>query len=89
MAFLILFQYGKGDWFNQERMVEVKLFEYNKRMLKYAVKNPKCDDKLEPEFLYSFAGYDRWVHCTHNIDKRHRLNGQRNVYLQKTLKMKI
>jgi hypothetical protein len=83
MAFPTLFPYGKGDWFNQERRVEVTLGEYNKHMLKYALKNPKCDDELEPEFLYPFAEHDRWVNWAQNIGERHRLNGQRDVYLQK------
>ena len=83
MAFPTLFPYRKGDWFNQERMVEVKLGEYNKHMLKYAAKIPKCNDGLEPEYLYPFAEHGRWVNWTQNIGEWHRFNCQRNVYLQK------
>ena len=62
-------------------MVEVKLSEYNKHMLKYAVKNLKCDHKPEPESLYPFAGHGRWFNWAQNIGERHRLNGQCDLYL--------
>ena len=41
MAFPTLFPYGKGDWFNRERNIEVSLTDSTKHLLKYAVKNEK------------------------------------------------
>ena len=58
-------------------------------MLKYAVKNPKCDNKLEHEYLYSFAEHDIWVDWAQNIGEWHKINGQRDVYLQKIWKRPI
>ena len=52
-------------------------------MLKYAVKNPKCNEELEPEYLYPFAEHDRWVNWAQNVGERHRLNSQCDVILQK------
>jgi len=49
----------KGNWFNQERRVEVSLVEYSKHMLKYAIENTNCHEELEPEYLYPFAEHDR------------------------------
>ena len=83
MAFPFFLQ-GKGNWFNKERRVEVSLVKYNKHNLKYATKNPNCDNVL-PDYLYPFADHDRWVNWAHNISKRYRLNVQRNVYLQKNM----
>ena len=89
MVFLSLFQYRKSDWFIQERRVEISLVGYNKHMLIYAVKNSTCEDELEPGYLYSFAEHARWVDWAQNIRERYKINGQRNVYLNKTQKMKI
>ena len=76
MAFPTLFPYKKGDWFNQERRVEVSLVEYNKHMLKYSMKNPNIEnDELSPTYLYLSAEHDRWVKCAQNISEGHRLNG--------------
>ena len=44
-------------------------------MLKYAVKNPKCDDELESEYLYLFVDHDRWVNWAQYIGERHKMNG--------------
>ena len=44
--------------------------------------NPKCDDELEPEYLYPFADRNRWVNWAQNIGDRHKLNDQQDVYLQ-------
>ena len=53
-------------------------------MLKYSVKNPNLEiDELARDYLYPFVEHDRWVNWAQNIGERHRLNGQRNDYLQK------
>ena len=58
--FPTLCPYIKGDWFNQERWVEVSVVEYNKHMLKYSVKNLDTEnDKLATDYLYLFAEHDR------------------------------
>ena len=69
-------------------MVEVLLVEYNKRMLKYALKNPKYEDgKLKIEYLYPSAEYDSWVDWAQNINERYIMNDQRNIYSSKTQKI--
>ena len=84
MAFPTLFPYGKGDWFNRERNIEVSLTDSNKHLLKYAVYNTKSEiDELEPSYIYPFAEHDRWVNWAQNINERHRINDQRNIYLKK------
>ena len=84
MAFPTLFPYGKGDWFNRERNVEVSLTDSNKHLLKYAVRNTISDtDNLEPEYIYPFAEHERWANWAQNINERHRINDQRNIYLKK------
>ena len=60
MPFPTLFLNRKINWFNQEHRVEVLLTEYNKHMLKYAMKNHKChDDELGIKYLFPFVGHDR------------------------------
>ena len=60
MAFPTLFPYGKGDWFNRERNIDVSLTESNKHLLKYAVFNKDSEnDVLEPAYIYSFTKHDR------------------------------
>lgn len=34
-------------------------------------------------YVYPLAKYDRWMHWIQNISERHRVNGQRNIYLKK------
>ena len=51
MVFPTLFLYRKGNWFNQDRRVEVSLTRYNKHILKYTVENTDIEnDGLEPEY---------------------------------------
>ena len=86
MIFPTLFPYRKGDWFNQEYRVGVKLAEYNKHMFKYSVNNSNLEnDALASDYVYPFAGHDIWVYLIQNIGDRHRLNDQHNVYLQKNM----
>ena len=86
MAFPTLFPYGKGDWFNRERNIEVSLTDSNKHLLKYAVYNIKSKiDELEPSYIYLYAEHDQWVNWAQNINERHRINDQRNIYLKKNL----
>ena len=55
-------------------MVEFKLAEYNKYMLKYSVKNHNIEkDELAPEYFYPFAEHDRWANWAQNICEQHRL----------------
>ena len=59
MAFPTLFPYGKGDWFNRERDIDLSLTESNKHLLKYAVLNEQSEsDELEPVYIYPFAEHD-------------------------------
>ena len=84
MAFPTLLPYGKGDFFNRERNIEVSLTDENKHLLKYAVKNEKAENNdLEPSYIYPFAEHDRWINWAQNISERHRIYNQRNVYLNK------
>ena len=67
-------------------MAEVILLEYNKHILKYVVETPNIEnDDFTPDYVYFFVEHDRWVRVNwaQNISDRHRLIGQRNIYLQK------
>ena len=84
MAFPTLFPYGKGDFLNRERNIEVILTDANKHLLKYAIKNEKVkNDELEPSYIYPFTEHDRWINWAQNISERHRIYNQRNIYLKK------
>ena len=85
MAFPTLFPYGKGDWFNCERNIEVSFTDAYKHLLKYAVrKNNSENEELEPSHIYPFAEHERRVYWYQNINERHRINDQRNIYLKKS-----
>ena len=80
MAFPTLFPYGTGDVTQKVRDVDVTMTDANEHLLKYAVERPK-DSDLEGYF-YPFVEHDRWMHWAQNTAERHRINLQKNVYLQ-------
>ena len=85
MAFPTLFPYANGDWFNRERNFEVSFTDANKHLLKYAVRNNNLEnDELEPTYIYPFVEHELWVNWSQNINERHRINDQRNIYLKKS-----
>ena len=62
----------------------MSLTESNKHLLKYAVLSEQSEsDELEPVYIYPFAEHDRWINWVQNINERHRVNDQRNIYLKK------
>ena len=62
---------------------------YNKHILKYALKNPNYEnEKYELEYLYSFAGYGKWVDWVQSMNERHRMNKRLNDYLHRKEKGK-
>jgi hypothetical protein len=78
MTFPTLFPYGCGDVTNKDRSVTVSMTESNKHLLNYAIY-----DESEGRFVYPFASHPRWLKWAQNTCKRHRLNGQKDVYLSK------
>ncbi len=78
MIFPTLFPYGCGDVTNKDRSVTVSMTESNKHLLNYAIY-----DESEGRFLYPFASHPRWLKWAQNTCERHRLNGQKDVYLTK------
>jgi hypothetical protein len=78
MTFPTLFPYGCGDVTNKDRSVTVSMTESNKHLLNYAIY-----DETEGRFVYPFASHPRWLKWAQNTCERHRLNGQKDVYLSK------
>ena len=76
LAFPALFPFGKGDVSNNDRNIFVSLTESNRFLLKYCA----CDAKVG-EYTYPFATHDRWIHWAQNTSERHRVNSQKNAYL--------
>ena len=79
MAFPALFPFGRGDVTMKDRRTGVKLTESNKHLLKYAI-----FDRAKNLWWYPFATDKRWMHWAQNTAERHRCQGQRGVYLDKT-----
>ena len=78
-AFPTLFPFGRGDVTMKDRLVEVTMTEANKHYLTYAVWN-----ETDEIWVYPFAEHRRWVHWAQNTAERHRVNGQKSVYLHQS-----
>ena len=79
MAFPTLFPYGCGDVTSKDRRVEVTMTEANPHLLKYAVYDSENKVYFKP-----FAIHDRWANWAGDTAERHRVNGQKQVYLGKS-----
>jgi hypothetical protein len=78
MTFPTLFPYGIGDVTKKDRSVTVTMTQSNQHLLNYTVY-----DETEKRLVYPFASHPRWLKWAQNTCERHRLNGQKDVYLSK------
>ena len=79
LAFPTLFPYGEGDVTRNSRIYEVTLIESIKHLLNYAVADPSDSNT----YFYPFVIHNRWMHWAQNTAKRHRIQGQQNMYMSR------
>lgn len=78
LLFPTLFPFGVGDVTKKNRLTEVSLTHSNQHLLNYALKEEGG------QLTFPFAQHSRWMHWAQNTAERHRVNQQREVYLEKS-----
>ena len=79
MAFPMLFPHGVGDVTNKDHRSEVTMMEANKHLTKCAIW-----DEEEKKYFCPFVEHPRWCYWACDTAARHRLNGQKSVFMKKS-----